>query len=122
MMMGYCVTVDGANFKIVAENMNVKNFSHVDSLQDEGWCFGYDSDWNVIDISYERENYHSDHITIFEEITSSVTPGSYITFYGEDGKQWRWFFDGHSVKRIVPTVIYEMEGFTQKQTETWDKS
>lgn len=60
---------------------------------------------DVIDISFEGEKIGDDS-RLFEVLAPFVEPGSFIQMVGEDGKQWRWVFDGSTCRRIEPVLAW----------------
>jgi len=45
--------------------------------------------------------------TFFEVLAPFVSYGSYIEMRGEDGKMWRWIFNGTECEEIKPKIIWE---------------
>jgi hypothetical protein len=57
------------------------------------WSTEYDDSGNIVDLVHEGEKM-GDDIELFKAIAPHVKPGSYIDMMGEDGNDWRWYFDG----------------------------
>lgn len=56
----------------------------------------FDNDGNIINVEFIGEKYGDEKI-FFMALAPFVESGSYISFIGEDGDSWEWFFDGKVV-------------------------
>lgn len=64
-----------------------------EQLQEWRWSTEYDDSGNIVDLVHDGEKM-GDDIELFKAIAPYVKPGSYIDMMGEDGNDWRWYFDG----------------------------
>lgn len=56
----------------------------------------FDNDGNIINVEFNGEKYGDEKI-FFTALAPFVESDSYISFRGEDGHLWKWFFDGKVV-------------------------
>jgi hypothetical protein len=74
-----------------------------------GWMPEFDGQGNIGDITdlmFEREKI-GDEDVLFNAIAPYVKRGSYICMTGEDGEQWRWYFDGKRCVQQTGRVVYD---------------
>jgi hypothetical protein len=57
------------------------------------WSTEYDDNGNIVDLVHDGEKM-GDDLELFKAIAPHVKSGSYIDMMGEDGNDWRWYFDG----------------------------
>lgn len=119
--MSYYVKVKGNNFNIKESNLKPiakllkekfpelkDSRTNLDTImRDYDWHFRYNNeDDSVIGAIYDRENYHPEHLLIFDAMAPPVEPESWIEFRGEDGSIWRWIFDGKNAWEIRPEIVW----------------
>jgi len=66
-----------------------------EQLEEWRWAPEYDDEGNIVNLEYQGEK-QGDEIELFKAMAPFVKPGSYIDMMGEDGNDWRWYFDGTS--------------------------
>ena len=74
-------------------------------LEEWGWSGRYDAGGDVIGLEFDREKL-GDEEMLFGALVPFVAPGGYIEMVGEDGDIWRWVFDGGTVSRVEPTLVW----------------
>ena len=128
--MGYSVYVNETNFMIKKENQEkafnackkqlinadlyswVKQYDldkadHISHYFEAfGWDYETDSEYNIVDVVMENEKI-GDEDEFFEILAPFIEDGSYIEFYGKDGRKWRWVFKNGLMKEILPTITWE---------------
>lgn len=80
-----------------------------DNLSDMLDCWGYVlelSGGNVVGITTENSNF-GDEKVLFTALAPFVGAGSFIHMMGEDGSNWRWVFDGFTLKEQFATLKWE---------------
>lgn len=80
--------------------------SAAEILEGLGFALTADAEGNIIGIEYDSKIGNEDHF--FEELAPFVEAGSFIEWRGEDGAEWRWFFDGKTA--ITQTVVEKVWG------------
>ena len=130
--MSYCVKVKGNNFNIKESNLKPiakllkekfpelkDSRTNLDAImRNYDWRFRYNiEDDNVVGVIYDRENYHPEHLLIFDAMAPLVEPESWIEFRGEDGSRWRWIFDGKNAWEIRPEIVWENSSSKIQETK-----
>lgn len=77
----------------------------VDVLGHWGWDASTDDDLNITELWFAGDKI-GDERHLFEAIAPFVKDGSYVSMMGEDGCQWRWYFDGFHCQEQNGRVIY----------------
>lgn len=60
----------------------------------------------VHDIQYTGGNNYGSISYPLEQIAEFVEAGSYIEMSGEEGRRWRWVFDGKTCKQVFPVLTW----------------
>ena len=60
----------------------------------------------INDIDFEGEKIGDEEL-MFNAIAPFVEADSYITMLGEDGEQWRYFFDGETMETLFGRTVFE---------------
>ena len=78
-----------------------------DAIKEWGWELIVDEEsGDVVDISYE-ENKIGQESLMFTAIAPYVEEGSFLHMNGEDGSQWRWYFeDGNMVEQTAAKIVW----------------
>lgn len=95
----------GAHFSWVQHNFYKRTELH-DALCDWRWEPEYDDEGNICNLSFLGEKLGDDD-KLLQAIAQCVEAGSYILVKGEDGHQWRWFFNGSVCKEEDSIVVFE---------------
>lgn len=111
--MGYSVSQTDSKFTVKASNLpaalaaatawTALSLSSVaEALGEDGWEATVDQQTgDITDIAFQGEKMYPADLgedDLLFHLAPFVEPGSYIEMRGEDGKRWRWLFDGTSVK------------------------
>ena len=63
---------------------------------------------NIINFNYQWENEDGNLSTyLFDILAPFVDAGSYIEMYDGKANRWRYAFNGITMKKIMPTIVYE---------------
>lgn len=73
-----------------------------------GWPIKRNLQGDIVSISFKHEKL-GDEEKLFKVIAPFVERGSYIDMTGEEGAQWRWYFDGQTCKELQPKVTYDTD-------------
>ena len=100
--------------------VDTDEFANAASLEDALDAWGWEAEdavlsgWDgvdIVDIRHAGEKL-GDDLVLFDAIAPFVESGSYIHMCGEDGTNWRWYFDGKTcVEQPGGIVFYDPEGF-----------
>ena len=75
------------------------------------WSLEEDEEGNVTDFIFSGEKYGGDELVFLNTIAPYVKEGSFIEFRGEDGEQWKWYFNGNTCEEYFAEIIYsDLEG------------
>ena len=115
--MGYSMSQVNSSFFMKAENKR-KALDSLKSLYDledckvfedamdySDWNVEVDENYNVVKISFEAEKLHDDY-DIFVAIAPFVETGSFIEMLGEDGRRWRWLFNGKTCEEKFAKTVW----------------
>lgn len=61
----------------------------------------------IIGITFDGNKHDGTEEEMFNVIASFVKAGSYIEMQGEEGKRWRWMFDGETCKEKPGEIIWD---------------
>lgn len=126
--MGYCISLRDSSFEIKKSKMSgtakairalangrkyswvEPGFSKLRSIEELFYAWGFDCERTrdgVIDcIGWEGEK-SGDEEVLFAAIAPFVTKGSFLEWHGEDGKMWRFVFDGKTMKIVEAKIVWE---------------
>ena len=128
--MGYCIWQHSSSFIILAENFAkvvkaikeafkdqqfgwvraelVQNCKSIfDILAECRWDVDIDIGGNIVGIEFTGEKLGDDIETLFNAIAPYVQAGSYIQMSGEEGEQWKYVFDGASMREVQGRVVFD---------------
>jgi len=116
--MGYSMSQVGSKFFVKAENKHkaFESLQELYSLEDckvfedamdyLNWNVEVDKNYNVVKVDFMAENLRDDY-EIFEAISPFVESGSFIEMLGEDGRRWRWLFNGETCKEKFARIVWD---------------
>lgn len=88
------------------ESSRLQKASSVEAqFKEWGWPVTLDPAGDVVGISLDGEKL-GDEIELFKAIAPFVKRGSFIDMHGEEGDNWRWYFDGSTCAELTPEVRY----------------
>lgn len=93
------------NFAFVDGKTVLKAKNIRDALSEWRWLPLMDEEGNVEELDFLGEKLGDERI-LFEAIAPYVEAGSDIVVAGEDGKVWRWRFDGKQCQREEGRIIF----------------
>lgn len=73
-----------------------------------GWSVKRSLEGDIVAISFEGEKLGVED-KLFEVIAPFVERGSYIDMAGEEGHNWRWYFNGQTCKELQPKITYDTD-------------
>lgn len=91
---------------IRAEDIN-EHMSFIELAEEFRWDLSVNDDGDVYDISFTGEKIGEDIDLFLNSIAPYVLSESYISFSGEDGANWRYFFTGGKMVEQSGTVMYD---------------
>lgn len=129
--MGYCIDQVDSDFHIKAHDLQscanaiLKAFrgrdqvgwirasdindrmSFIEIADEFRWDVSVDDDGDIYDISFTGEKIGEDIDLFLNSIAPYVADESFISFSGEDGAQWRYFFKDKQMLDQTGTVTYD---------------
>lgn len=109
--MGYYSHISERNFMIRKENIpamleklqmdDAKKF-----FEDNYFDIRLDKEGNITGIDCDDGKRYDDD-GVFEEIAPFVEAGSYVQYLGEDGKSWRFVFDGKTCVHKKGSIVFD---------------
>lgn len=120
--MSRCITQEDSKIKIKSEDipkvlkaLKEETGEHFYSIKDafDTFCFSFEEDEedNIIDVNFEGECYY-DQDVLFNTIAPWVEKNSYVSFYGEEGDHFRFFFNGKECVEEQAVISYPSENTT----------
>lgn len=96
------------DFAFVKNNLLIESNDISSAFEAWRWLPEIDDEGNVVDLDFVGEKLGDEQI-LFDTIAPFVETGSYIIVAGEDGengKIWRWRFDGELCHYEIGKVIF----------------
>ena len=89
--------------------VTTKDVLEAKTVEDAIQCWGWESETDeesgdIVDCYFPESKIGQEEI-MFRAIAPYVEEGSYFHMLGEDGAQWRWYFDGKDVEEQTPAKI-----------------
>ena len=93
------------NFAFVRGDEVLRAWNIYEALREWRWLPIIDDNDSIEDLEFLGEK-RGDDQTLFEAIAPFVEAGSYIVVAGEDGKVWRWRFDGEKCHYEIGKIVF----------------
>lgn len=87
------------HFSWVDTNVVLKAKTIEEALKEIRYEPEYDNEGNIVNVEFTGEKFGDEEI-FFMALAPYIEKGSYISFEGEDGCEWTWFFNGKKVKYL----------------------
>ena len=129
--MGYCIEQIDNDFYIKAENLQAcanavlnamrgkdqvgwvrssdinEHMSFIELAEEFRWDMHVNDEGDIYDICFTGEKIGEDIDLFLNSIAPYVLDESFISFIGEDGSQWRYFFKDKQMLDQTGTVTYD---------------
>lgn len=90
----------------VRRNESAKAADLAAALFEWRWPAEFDDQGNLIDLEFTGEKLGDDQI-LFAALAPFVNAGSFIVVAGDDGKVWRWRFDGKCCHCELGRIVFD---------------